>query len=86
MTLPSLQLRADGRLRHLLTLAGLPRENMIALLDAADTLGDAAHGGMAMRGCLAGRTVCTLFFEPSTRTQSSFEIAGKRLGMRCVTA
>ena len=80
MTVPSLQLRADGRLRHLLTLAGLPRENMVALLDAADALGDAARGGTAMRAQLAGRTVCTLFFEPSTRTRSSFQLAATRLG------
>ena len=80
MTVPSLQLRADGRLRHLLTLAGLPRDNMVALLDAADALGDAARGGTAMRACLAGRTVCTLFFEPSTRTRSSFQLAATRLG------
>ena len=80
MTVPSLQLRADGRLRHLLTLAGLPRENMVALLDAADALGDAARGGTQMRARLAGRTVCTLFFEPSTRTRSSFQLAATRLG------
>ena len=80
MTVPSLQLRADGRLRHLLTLAGLPRDNIIALLDAADALGDAAHGGSTLRGRLAGRTVCTLFFEPSTRTRSSFQLAATRLG------
>ena len=80
MTVPSLQLRADGRLRHLLTLAGLPRENMIALLDAADALGDTAIGGTAMRASLAGRTVCTLFFEPSTRTRSSFQLAATRMG------
>jgi aspartate carbamoyltransferase catalytic subunit len=80
MTVPSLQLRADGRLRHLLTLAGLPRENMLALLDAADALGDGARRGAGLRDRLAGRTVCTLFFEPSTRTRSSFQLAATRLG------
>ncbi len=77
---PSLQMRADGRLRHLLTLAGLPRENIVALLDAAEALGADAHAGTARRGVLAGRTVCTLFFEPSTRTRSSFTLAATRLG------
>ncbi len=80
MTAPSLQLRADGRLRHLLTLAGLPREHIVALLDAAEALGADAHAGIARRGVLAGRTVCTLFFEPSTRTRSSFTLAATRLG------
>jgi aspartate carbamoyltransferase catalytic subunit len=80
MTLPSLQLHADGRLRHLLTLAGLPTENLVALLDAAEALRGAAAGGIALRDRLAGRTVCTLFFEPSTRTRSSFQLAATRLG------
>jgi aspartate carbamoyltransferase catalytic subunit len=41
--------------------------------------GDAA-GRAALRGTLAGRAVCTLFFEPSTRTRSSFQLAATRLG------
>jgi aspartate carbamoyltransferase catalytic subunit len=80
MSCGSLQLREDGRLRHLLTLAGLPRANLVALLDAADALGADAAGGTRLRGTLAGRTVCTLFFEPSTRTRSSFHLAATRLG------
>lgn len=80
MTLPSLQLHADGRLRHLLTLAGLPTANLVALLDAAEALRGAAAGGTALRDRCAGRTVCTLFFEPSTRTRSSFQLAAMRLG------
>ena len=77
---PSLQLADDGRLRHLLTLDGLPAESLLALLDAAESLRPQAAGGVGLRDCLAGRTVCTLFFEPSTRTRGSFQLAATRLG------
>jgi aspartate carbamoyltransferase catalytic subunit len=74
------QLDADGRLRHLLRLDGLPRAVLERLLDRAQQLGADARGGIAMRGTLAGTAVCTLFFEPSTRTRSSFLLAAQRLG------
>jgi aspartate carbamoyltransferase catalytic subunit len=77
---PTLQLREDGRLRHLLTLAGLPPASLVALLDAADGLRGDAAARTRLRATLAGRTVCTLFFEPSTRTRSSFQLAATRLG------
>ncbi len=77
---PVEQLRADGRLRHLLTLKGLPAPTLMQLMDAAEAYGDAAGGGLDLRARLAGRTVCTLFFEPSTRTRSSFQLAATRLG------
>ena len=74
------QVDAGGRLRHLLTLDGLPRAPLEALLDRAQLWQDEAAGGIALRGVLAGRAVCTLFFEPSTRTRSSFQLAAQRLG------
>jgi aspartate carbamoyltransferase catalytic subunit len=74
------QLRPDGRLRHLLTLKGVPAATLSALLDAADAYGAHDAGGAALRGRLAGKQVCTLFFEASTRTRSSFHIAATRLG------
>ena len=64
------QVDAGGRLRHLLTLDGLPRATLEALLDRAQLWQDEAAGGIALRGVLAGRAVCTLFVEPSTRTAS----------------
>ena len=76
----SMQLDANGRLRHLLTLESLPREGLLRLLDRAQQLVPDAHGGNALRGVLAGKAVCTLFFEPSTRTRSSFLLAAQRLG------
>ena len=77
---PVSQLRPDGRLRHLLTLDGLPAPILHSLLDAADALRASAMGGTDLRDRLAGRSVCTLFFEPSTRTRSSFQLAATRLG------
>jgi aspartate carbamoyltransferase catalytic subunit len=69
-----------GRLRHLLTLEGLSRATIERLLDRAQALLPHAHGGTGLRGTLAGQAVCTLFFEPSTRTRSSFHLAATRLG------
>ncbi|MFY8122745.1 MAG: aspartate carbamoyltransferase catalytic subunit, partial [Silanimonas sp.] len=63
------------RLRHLLTLDGLGGDRLDALLDTAEALHPNALGGTALRHVLAGRTVCNLFFENSTRTRSSFQLA-----------
>jgi aspartate carbamoyltransferase catalytic subunit len=70
------QLDDHGRLRHLLTLEGLPRGTLVDLLDRAEAF---TRGGDA-RATLAGTAVCTLFFEPSTRTRLSFQRAAQRLG------
>lgn len=70
---------ARGRLRHLLTLEGLGRERIGALLDRAAELRAQWRAGV-LPPLLAGRTVVNLFFEPSTRTRTSFELAARRLG------
>ncbi|GGK12121.1 aspartate carbamoyltransferase catalytic subunit [Luteimonas terricola] len=75
----NLQSSEDGRLRHLLTLEGLPRAALVALLDRAQAFLD-GHGAADPRMALAGTAVCTLFFEPSTRTRLSFQRAAQRLG------
>ena len=80
MTDSDLQLRPDGTLRHLLTLEGLPRAALERLLDSAQHLRPDALDGTAQRTRLAGRTACTLFLEPSTRTRSAFHLAATRLG------
>ena len=74
------QLDSNGRLRHLLTLEGMPRSTILQLLDRAGQIRDAAVGRVGKRAVLAGTAVCTLFFEPSTRTRSSFQLAALRLG------
>ena len=67
---------ADGRLRHLLDLERLPAERLDALLRRAQAFAEGAQAPTA----LAGVAVCTLFFEPSTRTRLSFQLAAQRLG------
>ena len=66
--------------RHLLTVEGLGAREINFLLDLADEFADANRGAGKKRDVLRGRTLINLFFEASTRTQSSFELAGKRLG------
>ena len=76
----TLQFTADGQLRHLLTLDGISRKTLVALLDESEAF-LAPDGDLVKRSdTLAGRTVANLFFEPSTRTRASFDLAGKRLG------
>ena len=74
------QFDENGKLRHLLTLDGFPRPMLEGLLARAQALTTDAYGGIAQRDVLAGKAVCTLFFEPSTRTRSSFSLAAQRLG------
>ena len=69
-----------GRLRHLLTLEGLSRDELSHLLDLAQFYVRVPGELPARDQSLWGRTVANLFFEPSTRTRVSFELAAKRLG------
>jgi aspartate carbamoyltransferase catalytic subunit len=71
-------------LRHLLSLEHLPRATLEALLERADALRPTALHGPFEASPLAGRTFVNLFFEPSTRTRCSFELAAGRLGARVV--
>ncbi len=74
------QFDAQGRLRHLITLEGLTRNQMLSLLDRAETFLRGPGELPAASLALQGRSVANLFFEPSTRTRASFELAAKRLG------
>ncbi len=73
------QLSPAGHLRHLLTLENLDREIVANLLDRAESYLRPAGEPPARDQALAGRTVANLFFEPSTRTRASFELAAKRM-------
>ncbi|EIT69571.1 MULTISPECIES: aspartate carbamoyltransferase catalytic subunit [Hydrocarboniphaga] len=79
MKTPNLQLDSRGRLRHLLTMEGLSRELILSLLDRAAELAEATSGPEKKLPLLTGRTVVNLFFEASTRTRTTFEVAAKRL-------
>nr|WP_321482809.1 aspartate carbamoyltransferase catalytic subunit [uncultured Cohaesibacter sp.] len=65
---------------HLLGIAGLTPPEITALLDLAEEAVDVSRQVEKKKVALKGRTQINLFFEASTRTQSSFELAGKRLG------
>ena len=76
-------LTATSRLfphRHLLGIEGLAPEDIIQLLDLADEAVEVSRQVEKKKATLRGRTQINLFFEASTRTQASFELAGKRLG------
>jgi aspartate carbamoyltransferase catalytic subunit len=75
-----LQRDQAGRLRHLLTLEGLSRDELSHLLDLAQFYVRFPGELPARDQSLWGRTVANLFFEPSTRTRVSFELAARRLG------
>ncbi|MFQ6004366.1 MAG: aspartate carbamoyltransferase catalytic subunit [Woeseia sp.] len=75
-----LQISPDGRLRHLLTLKGLGREHVRRILDEAEAFLSRPGHPAARNQALDGRTVANLFYEPSTRTRASFDLAAKRLG------
>jgi aspartate carbamoyltransferase catalytic subunit len=74
------QLRDNGHLRHLLTLAGLDREVLNHLLERSQSYVRPLGEPPPASSDLAGITVANLFTEPSTRTRVSFELAAKRLG------
>jgi aspartate carbamoyltransferase catalytic subunit len=78
------QHRADGSLRHLLTLATLPRAELERLLERAQTFVRPLGAVPPMSRTLEWATVANLFTEPSTRTRVSFELAAKRLGAQVV--
>lgn len=71
-------------LRHLISLEGLSRVVLTRLLDSATALREQQWRDHWLPPTLAERTVVNLFFEPSTRTRSSFELAARRLGAHVV--
>jgi aspartate carbamoyltransferase catalytic subunit len=73
------QLDSNGNLKHLLTIEGLPKRILNQILDTAETFVGVAERDIKKVPLLRGKTVCNIFFENSTRTRTTFEIAAKRL-------
>jgi aspartate carbamoyltransferase catalytic subunit len=73
------QLNANGELTHLLTLEGLPREIIVQILDTAASFVGVTERDVKKVPLLRGKSLFNLFFENSTRTRTTFEIAAKRL-------
>ena len=73
------QLNEKGELQHLLSIEGLPREIVLQILDTAESFVGVTEREVKKVPLLRGKSVFNLFFEPSTRTRTTFEIAAKRL-------
>jgi len=75
------QFNSDGELTHLLTLEGLPKEQILHILDTAKQFVSVTDPAREVKKVplLRGKSVFNLFFENSTRTRTTFEIAAKRL-------
>lgn len=77
------QLNSDGRLIHLLGLEGLPKNQIEKILSVADDLLDQKFK-LQKSKILRDMSVANLFFEPSTRTRNTFEIAAKRTSAKTI--
>ena len=75
----NLQVGPDGQLRHLLTTEGLPADTIRRILDTADQFVSVGEREVKKVPLLRGKTIFNVFFENSTRTRTTFEIAAKRL-------
>jgi aspartate carbamoyltransferase catalytic subunit len=79
LTMYNPQLTSDGKLKHLLSIEGLPKKVLLQILDTAESFVSVAERDVKKVPLLRGKTVCNIFFENSTRTRTTFEIAAKRL-------
>ena len=79
MTADNVQLDKTGRLKHLLTTEGLDRRLILEILDHAASFASVGNRAVKKIPLLRGKTIINLFFEPSTRTLTTFELAAKRL-------
>lgn len=77
--LGKLQLTEDGKLKHFLTPEGLDRATLTHILDTADSFISVGDKPIKKAPVLRGKTVANLFFENSTRTRTTFELAASRL-------
>lgn len=81
----ALQLNSQGQLRHFLSLDGLSKELLTEILDTADSFLEVGARAVKKVPLLRGKTVCNVFFENSTRTRTTFELAAKRLSADVIT-
>ena len=76
----NIQLDEQGRLKHLLTLEGLKRGLLVEILDTAESFTSVTGQTVKKVPLLRGKTLVNLFFEASTRTLTTFELAAKAGG------
>lgn len=77
--LDNLQLNDDGRLKHFLTIEGLNKSLLTEILDTAESFAEMSQQQVKKYPLLRGKTIVNLFFENSTRTRTTFELAANRL-------
>lgn len=75
----NIQLTKDKKLRHFLSIEGLPRAVLMEILDTAENFSSVGNQTVKKVPLLRGKTIVNLFFENSTRTRTTFELAAKRL-------
>ncbi len=85
MNADNIQIDYQGRLLHFLSLEGLNRRHLMEILDTAESLLGVAERRVKKLPTLHGKTVVNLFFEASTRTRTTFELAAKRLSADVLT-
>jgi aspartate carbamoyltransferase catalytic subunit len=79
MTSNNIQLDNNGRLKHFLTTEGLSKNLLLDILNHAESFAGVGERAVKKVPLLRGKTIVNLFFEPSTRTRTTFELAAKRL-------
>lgn len=77
--LRNIQLNSQGRLKHFLSINGLSKELLTEILDTAESFANLGERAVKKLPLLRGKTLVNLFFENSTRTRATFELAAKRL-------
>ena len=79
MSIDNLQVDPQGHLRHFLTIEGLNRQLLTDIIDTAESFSGVTEQTVKKVPLLRGKTIVNLFFEASTRTRTTFELAAKRL-------
>ena len=79
MSAANLQLDDNNKMRHFLSIEGLSREHLIRILDTAESFLNLSDRSVKKVPALRGKAIANLFFENSTRTRTTFELAAKRL-------
>ncbi len=79
MSRPNIQLNQEGKLKHFLTIDGLDSSLLTDILDTAESFTGVSERTVKKVPLLRGKVICNLFFENSTRTRTTFELAAKRL-------
>ena len=81
----NLQLNKEGKLKHFLSIEGLSKETLTEILDTAESFSGMSEQRVKKVPLLRGKTIVILFFENSTRTRTTFELAATRLSADVLT-